>query len=127
MKRILQALSLLLAFSGLASAQDASLSSPVAQPSEAKLVLQRFDCNFATNQCVISLNVMDSGKTTVIRYFNLTVPDSTHPTATFPGILAAAGTTRATETGGAERRANFRIIGYLFDQGYLPQVSSVAP
>lgn len=127
MKRTIQVIALLLVFSGLASAQDASLSSPVAQPSEAKLVLQRFDCNFAANQCVISLNVMDSGKTTVIRYFNLTVPDSTHPTATFPGILAAAGTTRATETGGAERRANFRIIGYLFDQGYLPQVASVAP
>ena len=127
MKRTIQVIALLLVFSGLASAQDASLSSPVAQPSEAKLVLQRFDCNFAANQCVISLNVMDSGKTTVIRYFNLVVPDTAHPTATFPGILVAAGTTRATETGGAERRANFRIIGYLFDQGYLPQVASVAP
>lgn len=127
MKRIIQVITLLLVFSGLASAQDATLASPVAQPSEAKLVLQRFDCNFAANQCVISLNVMDSGKTTVIRYFNLTVPDPAHPSATFTGILGAAGTTRATETGGAERRANFRIIGYLFDQGYLPQVSSVAP
>ena len=127
MKRIIQVITLLLVFSGLASAQDATLASPVAQPSEAKLVLQRFDCNFATNQCVISINVMDSGKTTVIRYFNLVVPDTAHPTATFAGILGAAGTTRATETGGAERRANFRVIGYLFDQGYLPQVSSIAP
>lgn len=127
MKRTIQVIALLLVFSGLASAQDASLSSPVAQPSEAKLVLQRFDCNFAANQCVISLNVMDSGKTTVIRYFNLVVPDTAHPTATFAGILGAAGTTRATETGGAERRANFRIIGYLFDRGYLPQVSALVP
>ena len=125
MKRLLLSLLVLTAVS--ASAQEATLSSPVAQPSEAKLVLQRFDCNFVSNQCVISLNVMDSGKTATIRYFNLVVPDPAHPTATFAGILGAAGTTRATETGGAERRANFRVIGYLFDQGYLPQVSSVAP
>lgn len=116
---------LILSLAGLASAQDATLASPVSQPAEAKLTLARFDCDFAVNQCIISLDVRDSSKALKIRYYNLLVPDAGHPTATFAGILAAAGTSRATETGGAERRANFRILGYLFDQGYLPSVTLV--
>lgn len=125
MKKLMQIVCLILAFAGTASAQEGTLSSPVARPSEAKYTLSRFDCNFVANQCVISIDVKDSGETVTIRYFNLVVPDSAHAGATFSGILAAAGTTRATETGGAERRANFRIMGYLFDQGYMPGVTLV--
>jgi len=124
MKKLLLSLLLL---AGSVSAQQATLNSPVTRPAEDHYKLNRFDCNFVTNVCVVSLDVKDISDSTTIRYFNLVVPDPAHAGATFPGILSAAGTTRATETGGAERRANFRIVGYLFDQGYLTGVLSVTP
>jgi len=43
--------------------------------------------------------------------------------ASISGLVTAIDTVRATETGGVLRRLNFRILGYLFDQGYLPGVT----
>jgi hypothetical protein len=50
---------------------------------------------------------------------SFTIPDSGRPTATVVGFLIALGTSRTGETGGALRIANFRILGYLFDNGYM--------
>ena len=123
MKRIIPSI-LLLAFAGLASAQEITLNTPVTRTSEGKYTLNRFDCNFVTNTCVITLDVKDSGNN-FIRYFNVVVPDPAHPSATFTGMLNAAGTARASETGAAERRADFRIRGYLVDQGYFTAVTLI--
>lgn len=113
---------LLLSFAGLASAQEASLNSPVARPAEAKLTVKRLD--LTASQAVISISVQDSSNNE-IRYYNLVVPDPSPSTATatVSGLVTAIDTVRATETGGVLRRLNFRILGYLFDTGYLPGVT----
>lgn len=122
MKRILSLL--LLSLAGLASAQEATINSPVARPAEAKYTLARTDINFDANTIVVTVNVKGSGNEQ-IRYYNVVVPDSAHPTATFAVMLTAIGTARSGETGIPERRANFRILGYLLDTGYAPGVTLV--
>lgn len=121
MKRIIISL-LLLSFAGLASAQEATLNAPVARPAEAKLTVKRLD--LTATQAVISISVQDSSNSE-IRYFNVVVPDPAPATATssVAGLVTAIDTVRATETGGVLRRLNFRILGYLFDTGYLPGVT----
>ena len=121
MKRIILSL-LLLSLAGLASAQEATLSAPVARPSEAKLTVKRLDLTAV--QAVISISVQSSVGDE-IRYYNLVVPDPSPATASasISGLVTAIDTVRATETGGVLRRLNFRILGYLFDQGYLPGVT----
>ena len=112
-------LSLLLLTAVSASAQEATLNAPVARPSESKLTVKRLD--LTANQAVISLSVQSSASEE-IRYYNLVVPDPSPATAsaTVSGLVTAIDTARPTETGGVLRRLNFRILGYLFDQGYLP-------
>lgn len=115
---------ILLSFAGLASAQEATLNSPVSRPAEAKLTVKRLD--LTATQAVISISVQDSTNSE-IRYFNVVVPDPAPATATATvnGLVVAIDTVRATETGGVLRRLNFRILGYLFDTGYLPGVTLV--
>lgn len=122
MKRLLLSLLLLTAVS--ASAQEATLNSPVARTSESKLTVKRLD--LTASQAVISLSVQDSGSNE-IRYYNVVVPDPAPATASasIVGLVTAIDTVRATETGGVLRRLNFRILGYLLDQGYLPGVTLV--
>ena len=117
-------LAVLLSVTGLASAQEATLNSPVARPSEAKLTVKRLD--LTATQAVISISVQDASNNE-IRYFNVVVPDPSPATstATVPGLVTAIDTVRATETGGVLRRLNFRILGYLFDTGYLQGVTLV--
>ena len=118
----LQIIVAFLAFAGLASAQEATLSAPVARASESKLTVKRLD--LTATQAIISLSVQDTGNNE-IRYFNVVVPDPAPATAaaTVAGLVTAIDTVRATETGGALRKLQFRLLGYLFDQGYLPGVT----
>lgn len=120
MRKIL-ILSVLLSFAGLASAQEVTLNTPVARPAESKLTVKRLD--LTATQAVI---MQDSGSNE-IRYFNVAVPDPSPATstATITGLVTAIDTARATETGSVLRRLNFRILGYLFDNGYLPGVTLV--
>ena len=122
MRKILSILILLCA--GLASAQEATLSAPVAQPAETKLVIQRIDITQA--QIIVSIDVKGGGNEQ-IRYFNVAVPDASHPTATVAGLVTAIDTVRATETGGVLRKLNFRVLGYLADQGLLPAAVTLVP
>lgn len=115
---------LLLSFAGLASAQEATLSAPVAQPSETKLVIQRIDITAA--QIVVSIDVKGPGNEQ-IRYFNVAVPDQAHPSASVTGLVTAIDTARPSETGGVLRRLNFRVLGYLADQGLLPAAVVLVP
>lgn len=116
MRRFVPLVVLLMVSAGL-MAQDASLSAPVARNSEAKMTVRSF-C--ASQSAVgIEVSVQDAGNAE-IRVQGYTVPDAAHPSATVAGFFTAIGTTRGGETGGVLRRANFRILGFLTDNGYLP-------
>lgn len=119
MKKLLIAALLL---SAPAFAQDASLNTPVTRPSETKLVIK--EIGITATQVVVALNVQTAAREDV-RYYNVVVPNSAPATqsATVVGFITALGTARAGETGGALRRFQFRCLGYLFDNGYLPGVT----
>lgn len=114
----------LLVLGSLASAQEASLTVPITRLAESRYVLDNLKLNFVENTAVVTLGVKDSGGVET-RHFDVEVPNSSFPTATFSGLLSAIGTTRVGETGSAERRGNFRVIGYLVDRGYLTGVTLV--
>lgn len=120
MKKLI--LSLLVLFAVSASAQEATYNTPVTRPSETKLTVKRLD--LTASQAIISISVQTAAAEEV-RYYNLVVPDSSPATstATISGLVTAIDTVRATETGGVLRRLNFRILGYLLDTGYLPNVT----
>lgn len=54
-----------------------------------------------------------------------TIPSASAPGATVVGLITAMMTTRATETGSNVRKLNFRVLGYLADQGLLTGVTLV--
>lgn len=114
MKRILSLL--ILSLAGLAPAQEAPLTSSVAKPIT-KYVTSSFSMDAA--QASIVVDQKDAGGNT-LSTVSFLVPDSAHPTATLANFVTAFTTARGGETGGVLRRLNFRILGYLFDQGYLP-------
>ena len=122
MKRLLLSLLILCAVS--ASAQEATLNSPVARPAESKLTVKRLD--LTANQAVISLSVMDAASSE-IRYYNVVVPDASPATstATVAGLVTAIDTAAPSETGGVLRRLHFRILTYMQGQGYIPNVTLV--
>lgn len=76
--------------------------------------------DFACSQSQVLVNVyLNDAILGDLHSVSFTIPDSAHPAATVVGFLTALGTQRAGETGGALRIANFRILGYLFDNGYM--------
>lgn len=120
---------LLLAFAGLASAQQATLTTPVSRTSEdhyqvAELNI-RSGAGGQTPQVLITVSVQDSGGNE-IRRFNCVIPDATHLGATIAGyITSQMFTVHAGETGPNPQKANFRAIDYLQTQGYFPPVNLV--
>jgi hypothetical protein len=121
MKRLIPIVALLFV-ALLSSAQTATYNTPVSRSSETKIIVTNFhvlrDCACAT----IDLEVQDSNGV-VIRPQSVGIPDPNIPTASLVGLTAAMETVRATETGNAIRKMNFRILGYLSDQGYLSGVT----
>ena len=98
-----------------ASAQEATLTSPVARPSEAKYKMQRVVLE--AGEAYLTVSVQDSS--------NEEIRSITYRTVDVAGVFAAIDTVRSGETGGVLRRANFRLLGFLLDEGYLPPVSLV--
>lgn len=129
MRKLLLSLSLLL-LAGFASAQDAPLTAPVARPAETTLKIGRVDISDAP-YVLIQINVIgDDGS--VLRYYNVSVPsqagdDAAHPTASIAGFLNVFLASQPGETGGIARRANFRVLTWLKNEGYLPGTQAVRP
>jgi hypothetical protein len=119
MKRVLVSVVVMLA-AQLSSAQSASLTAPVARTSEASFVVDKLALQRTPAQAVIEIMVQDSGGVEDIKRVNYVVPDAAHPGATVVGLVTAMMTVRATETGTNPRKLNFRVLGYLADQGYFP-------
>ena len=98
-------------------AQDATLTSPITQT---KLKVRSFvvvNPPAGTASANIELSSQDAGNNEVAQIAR-TIPGC--GTATVPGLVTAMMTVRATETGTDTRKMQFRVIGYLSDQGCLP-------
>ena len=81
-----------------------------------KLRVKDFACS--QTQVLVNVSLVD-GTLGELAARSFSVPDSAFPSATVVGFLIALGTARPGEVGGALRIANFRILGYLFDNGYM--------
>lgn len=101
---------------------DLTLTTPVTRTSEAKYLVRELCVYARPNEspyATIAVSVQDSSNNE-IRYFNAVIPDTAHASATVAGLFTALDTVRASEPAGALARANFRVLGYLLDQGYFP-------
>lgn len=101
-------------------AQEAVLNAPVARPAEAKITVGRVDINGGSPALVVVTLKVQSSSNEDIRLYNVVVPDDLHESATVVGFLNAFMSSAAGETGSVPRRANFRVLKYLSDHGYLP-------
>lgn len=118
MKRILFGLVLGLA-AVAAAAQEATLTVPVTRTSEAKIIVDRLTLDRAGPTVLVETLLRDSADGD-IRRVNYVVPDSAHAGATVAGFVTAMFTVRAGEAGSNPRKLNFRVLGYLADNGYFP-------
>lgn len=98
---------------------DFTLATPIAQPSKAKYAVERLLID-RTPRVAMEIVVQDSGNTVDIERVTVNIPDAAHSSATVVGFLGALLNARSGETGSNARRANFRALGYFFDQGYFP-------
>lgn len=112
MKKLILILSL---FAASASAQKATLQTPVARPSEVKYRVREFSVN--ASQAVVEIEVRNSSEG-IIRTFTVIDSDAA-------AFVTALDTVRATETGSALRRVNFRILGRLADAALITGVTLV--
>lgn len=115
MKKLLSLALLLFAASASAQQPEATLQTPVARSSEAKYRVQEFSVN--ASQALVTIEVRDSTEN-IIRTFAVVDPDAA-------AFITALDTVRATETGGALRRVNFRILGRLLDAALITGVTLV--
>jgi hypothetical protein len=105
-----------------AFAQQATLNTPAARASEHHVVIVDFSVKRDCACAYIVVEYQDvSNNATHQQVYN--VPDPNIPALTLQGLVGAMNTTRATETGVATRKMQFRILGYLVDQGALTGVT----
>jgi hypothetical protein len=137
MKRLL----FLLLLASAASAQQGNLDVPVARTSVARVKIANFNVTRSPVQCVIDVFYTDASDVEIIpeAALNLrasyTVPSAAgDPCTSATAYICANGggcladkmnTARAGETGTSQRRQQFRVLGYLSDQGCLPNVTLV--
>lgn len=111
-----------------AAPQEASLSTPIARNSEAKYKIDTFTFSRASSSVGISVVVQDSSNND-IRTANYSIPSPAGSpctsATTLNGLAGAMNAVRASETGTNARIQQFRILGYLVDQGCLTGVTLV--
>lgn len=125
MRKLIPLLIVGLLWAGDLYAQQATLTAPVTPPTENNY---RVESSFLTRdgggQWRVELSVRDSGGVE-LRRVTFSGPDAAHPTATALAMATAYTTARSGETGGLTRRLDFRILGFLVDQGYISAVTLV--
>lgn len=99
---------------------DATLNTPISRSSETKYVVRSFQGTplFWGIEC----SIQDAGSTET-RVVAFSIDPVGHPAATVVAFLTAIGTTRVNESGTVLNRANFRLLGFLLDTGYLTSVT----
>jgi len=118
---------LLVGLLGLAQgfAQEVTLTAPVTRNSGTKYAITLFVVSTSPATANIEVALKDSGNAEISRVMNV-IPDPSHAGATVAGLVTAMMTVRATETGTDVRKMQFRVLGYLNDQGYFP-AGTLAP
>lgn len=106
-------------------AQEATLNTPVSQPSKDKYVVDKVVIERTGPRVSVEVMIQPSNGATDIERVTFNVPDSAHPTATVLLFLTALDTAVPGETGSSARRANARVLDYLIDHGYLTGVTLV--
>ena len=111
---------LIVGFLGLghAFAQEATINTPITRNSEAKYKITLFVVSTSPATANVEVAVQDSSNNEIRRVMNV-IPDPAHTGATVTGLITAMITVRATETGTDTRKIQFRVLGYLSDQGYF--------
>jgi len=110
-------------------AQEAPLSTPITRSSETKVKIRVFTVTNlqglpATGS--IQLSVQDAANIET-RATGVDLPGTSPCNGTVPGLNTAMITVRAGETGNDSRKIQYRILGYLFDQGCLPGFTAPTP
>lgn len=124
------------------TAQEGAINSPITRASIAKVKISDFVCTRSPVRCTIIVFYTDSSDNEIIpegsqnlRTTYVVPSNAGDPCTQATAYVGAAGsgvlsdamnTARASETGTAQRRQAFRVIGYLSDRGCLPGVT-VAP
>lgn len=104
---------------------QATLNSPVPRPSEDNLRAETLHITRdAGGRWQIDVSVRDSVGSEIRRQ-SFSGPDELHPGATALAIATAYTTARSGETGTLPRRLDFRLLGFLSDQGYITGVTLV--
>lgn len=131
---------LLMVLNVAAFAQQGNLDTPVTRSSIARVRISNFNCTRSPVQCVIDVFYTDSSDVEIPAE---SLPTTLRPSFTVPSLagapctqstayLGAAGsgvladamnTARASETGTAQRRQQFRVLGYLSDRGCLSGIT----
>lgn len=124
MRRLLPLVVLLVIFAAASAfAQQATLNAPVARPSEDNLRAETlYISRDVGGRWEVQVSVRDSGGTEIRRVV-YNGPDAAHSGATALAIATAYTTARSGETGALPRRLDFRLLGFLSDQGYLAGVT----
>lgn len=126
MRRILAVASLLIALGGgVALAQQATLNTPVTRAAEDNLRAETlYISRDLGGRWEVQVSVRDNSGNEIRRVV-YNGPDAAHPTATALAIATAYTTARSGETGALPRRLDFRLLGFLVDQGYISGVTLV--
>jgi hypothetical protein len=101
-----------------AFAQEATLASPVPRTTVTKAKIRSFNVALNPANASVEVSLQDAGNVEVAVQPNV-IPDPAHPGATVNGLATAMVTVRSGETGSDARKLQYRILGYLSDQGYL--------
>jgi hypothetical protein len=117
MRKLILCFALLFAVS--AFGQSATLNSPEVRPNVTKFQVADFavqrDCACAH----VTVEYLTSADALVRKHrFDI-------ETANLAAFLTAIGSPRANETGVAGRRMNYRILGFLLDNGYASGITLV--
>jgi hypothetical protein len=117
---------------GGATAQEATLNSSVSRTSITKVKIDTFHFDRNGLSVVIGLVYQDSGNADVPApglTTSFTIPSAAGvpctSATTLGGLAGAMNAVRASETGTEPRKQQFRILGYLADQGCLTGVTLV--
>jgi len=129
MRRLLLIFMLLAA--SMASAQDKALTTPVTFSTATKIKIDQFAFDRIGGTVSIRIVYQTAGDvdvpaanlppSTLTKFLIPSAAGSPCTSATtLAGLAGAMNATRSGETGGAARIQQFRIVGYLSDQGCLP-------
>ena len=114
MKRLTFSL-LAVLLAGVALGQQANLVTPI---SVTKVVVNRFSVRADCSCAEVSIDYQSTTATNGTDSFRFSAGDGT-----LASFLTAIGSARTGETGSSARRMNFRILGFLSDNGLLTGVT----